>query len=724
MLWLLLASALALPDVDSPLKTGLTSSQDAGLVVGVEDYFKLPDVPYAVRDAEAFQKFLVHTRGVLLEHVRLLTDGANREQILAELAELAGMVGTDGVLWVYFAGHGAASPSNGERMLLGADVQTDPASFEARSVRLSELRRVGEVKLVLVLDTCYAGKGRSGQDLLEGQRFAVPAWVRDAGTEGVVQWTAASANELSGPLEPAQHGAFTYFVLGALRGWADGALDGQRDGQVTADEARSYVTTAMLSAQVTDQHPVLQATDARQWVLSRGELEAAPSIDATSWSPAQQDAGYLDVVARRKAEEQRIRNELRSLEAAHGARISNRVREIQKVAAAEWERVKALAEVDATVAAEATSAYLRHWQGHTELVEGEVVEVPVVEVSEASALGAALRSRLYRQEETRKAVWDARVQDLHARVDEAVAAEQELARHDWASIDVNDESSLTAFASRWEGHIVEVEGVAFPVAVVEATIAQTRLQTGAVARPDMWMSTTIGYAFQRLELPQKTLFVGAREVTQRQWVAVMHDDNLQVARNLADKKRIFAELLGGDRPALELNWTQAIAFCNTLSQAEGLKPAYKVKGDGEVLFKDRANGYRLATEEEWAFLVDGAVRGSACRVNLLDAPGQEVYRYHDDEGSFDCDDGWVGPAEVGSYQPDAHGLYDIEGNISEWGWGAKEGADHEGNPSLVHPLFGTSFVSGPDNAASNRVDWHAPVHHSFNTGLRLVRNAD
>ena len=35
------------PDVDQPLHTEATAPNDAAVVVGIEEYFKLPGVPYA-----------------------------------------------------------------------------------------------------------------------------------------------------------------------------------------------------------------------------------------------------------------------------------------------------------------------------------------------------------------------------------------------------------------------------------------------------------------------------------------------------------------------------------------------------------------------------------------------------------------------------------------------------------------------------------------------------
>lgn len=278
MLSVLLATlALAVPSVDEPLRTGAAAPDEAAVVIGLEDYAFVADVPYARRDAEAVYQLLVYTRGVPADRVQLLTSGG-REQVVAALQRAAEQASAGQTVWVYFAGHGAAAASTGARILLGDDVRQDPAAFEARAVSLSEIREIlSEERLVFVADACYSGLGRSGEELVAGKRFAVPVQAIAPAAE-TLEWFAASGDQLSGPLEAAQHGAFTYYMLGALRGWADGELDGSPDGEVTAAEASAYVRRELEVAQVHDQTPELVVADPSAWVLSTGPLEARPEI--------------------------------------------------------------------------------------------------------------------------------------------------------------------------------------------------------------------------------------------------------------------------------------------------------------------------------------------------------------------------------------------------------------------------------------------------------------
>lgn len=81
-------------------------------------------------------------------------------------------------------------------------------------------------------------------------------------------------------LERVRHGAFTYFAVGALRGWADGELSGQRDGQVTGAEAAAYVERALRSAGVRDQRPnwIADGATGEDWVLTSGAPERGPGL--------------------------------------------------------------------------------------------------------------------------------------------------------------------------------------------------------------------------------------------------------------------------------------------------------------------------------------------------------------------------------------------------------------------------------------------------------------
>ncbi|MEQ1567553.1 MAG: caspase family protein [Myxococcota bacterium] len=274
------AALAGAPSIEEPVRAGVAATADAALLVGIEDYAFLPDVPWVRRDLAAVTDLLVHTRGVPADHVVRL-DGASLDQMWAGLERALAARGPDGTLWVYFAGHGAADPATGELLLVGDDAKADATVFAARGLPVDQLLRHLPDGSVVVLDTCWAGAARTGAPLVPGARFAVPtaAMPRE---DRLTVWSATSPSEVATGYPAAEHGAFTYFVVGALRGWADGELTGTPDGQVDLAEARGWVARGMAAAGVVGQAPVLMGAEVT--ALTRGALEAPPEL--TAFGPA------------------------------------------------------------------------------------------------------------------------------------------------------------------------------------------------------------------------------------------------------------------------------------------------------------------------------------------------------------------------------------------------------------------------------------------------------
>jgi hypothetical protein len=275
------APAAELPSIDTPLKTGLSAKADAAVVVGVENYVYLPPATYAVRDAEAMYQFLVYTRGVPASRVTKFTGGTSRGKIRDAVAAAGASVGPGGTVWVYFAGHGSASPSTRERLLLPENTLAEAAGFDEAGVPVADLQRLagaGGGEVMLITDACFTGAGRQGGMLLSGGRSFVPGSATAAGK--TAQWDAAQPNQVAGPLHAVQHGAFTYFAIGAMRGWADGQVTGARDGVVTSEEAQLYVDASLKAIGLRGQDPSLVGATALSRTLATGARESAPALDA------------------------------------------------------------------------------------------------------------------------------------------------------------------------------------------------------------------------------------------------------------------------------------------------------------------------------------------------------------------------------------------------------------------------------------------------------------
>ncbi len=130
-----------------------------------------------------------------------------------------------------------------------------------------------------------------------------------------------------------------------------------------------------------------------------------------------------------------------------------------------------------------------------------------------------------------------------------------------------------------------------------------------------------------------------------------------------------------DCPVDAVNWNEATAFCNTLSDAEGLERCYTCSGTGrsvscEVIPASRSpyecRGYRLPTEAEWEYAVRAGTATATYNGDL-------------DAGHLRCE--WpnavmdpiawycgttTSTEPVAELEPNAWGFYDMLGNVVEW----------------------------------------------------------
>jgi len=114
----------------------------------------------------------------------------------------------------------------------------------------------------------------------------------------------------------------------------------------------------------------------------------------------------------------------------------------------------------------------------------------------------------------------------------------------------------------------------------------------------------------------------------------------------------------GTLPLLNVDWYDAVAYCNWLSEREGLVPCFS--GTGKRTECDfLATGYRLPTEAEWEFAARGGRQSRGFMYAGSDDP-DEVAWYEATAGDQ--------PRPVGQQLPNELGLYDMSGNLFEWCW--------------------------------------------------------
>jgi hypothetical protein len=236
------------PDLTKPASKTGGGKHDAAVVIGLESYAHVGKIPGAAENATDWYKYLVKSRGIPTDRVTLLLDeDATREEMQIAAENAANTVGKKGSLWFVFVGHGAASPDGKDGLLIGFDAQQRARSITARSLKRAELIETLEdsrAKHVnVLLDACFSGRQQNGAQLVAGLQPLIVTSETPTSDPRTTLMTAARSDQYAGPLPGAARPAFSYLMLGGLRGWAD--ADG--DGGVGATELHGYVAGAMRS---------------------------------------------------------------------------------------------------------------------------------------------------------------------------------------------------------------------------------------------------------------------------------------------------------------------------------------------------------------------------------------------------------------------------------------------------------------------------------------------
>ena len=182
---------------------------------------------------------------------------------------------------------------------------------------------------------------------------------------------------------------------------------------------------------------------------------------------------------------------------------------------------------------------------------------------------------------------------------------------------------------------------------------------------------------KRTELPQhrvritQPFYLGEYEVTREQFAEFVKATGYRSEAEKAENQRNWKNpgfMQERNHPVVLVTWNDATAFCDWLSQKE-------------------KRGYRLPTEAEWEYACRAGtttlfqsgdeLKGVVALGNIKDYTYQTNWLkprppFEDGPTALGVRDFFVSTAPVGSFRPNAFGLYDMHGNVSElchdWFW--------------------------------------------------------
>ncbi|HZZ28871.1 MAG TPA: SUMF1/EgtB/PvdO family nonheme iron enzyme [Pirellulales bacterium] len=171
-----------------------------------------------------------------------------------------------------------------------------------------------------------------------------------------------------------------------------------------------------------------------------------------------------------------------------------------------------------------------------------------------------------------------------------------------------------------------------------------------------------------------------------------------------------------NHPVVNVSWNDAHAFCQWLSKKEGRK-------------------YRLPTEAEWEY---AARAGTTTHYYFGDDP-ETLSKYENVADSSSKEkfpgfsaiasrDGFVFTAPVGSFRPNAFGLYDMLGNVEQWcsdwyseDYSSSKADDPQGWPQgSERVLRGGTWNNDAFHCRCAFRDNHDPSRCTYDIGFRVV----
>ena len=225
-----------------PLIAGLPTRAANGnvlaMVTGIAEYAELPSVSFADRSAQSFADLVQRQYGITPANLVLLTNqDATGVRWMGRLQTLARRATENDKLIVYYAGHGAPTPSGKTTILVPQDSSANIP--EDSPFRLSEVYKIllssRAKQILVVLDTCFSGRTDDNSLIFKDVApvsITTQSGISPPADPRMTVLTGGGPNDFANALRPRGHRLFTYHLL---KEWARTGVVGRERYTVVAE---------------------------------------------------------------------------------------------------------------------------------------------------------------------------------------------------------------------------------------------------------------------------------------------------------------------------------------------------------------------------------------------------------------------------------------------------------------------------------------------------------
>ena len=243
-------SAFSNGDIESKQKSvnliynGLQKTSDCYVLsIGINKYENENlNLTYARSDAQAFSAFINSQSNRLFRKVysyNLLDKNATRSSVISTLNDISKLIKKEDVFIFFYAGHG--STEGNSFYFITSEItglyQQDKLRNALSVIELQDkFKMLAALKQVVFIDACQSGS--SVEMLAMRGATEEKALAQLSRSSGVHVMASSESDQQSAEIKSLGHGVFTYVLLEALNGKADGA---PADSKITVYEIKSYI---------------------------------------------------------------------------------------------------------------------------------------------------------------------------------------------------------------------------------------------------------------------------------------------------------------------------------------------------------------------------------------------------------------------------------------------------------------------------------------------------